>query len=176
MHGSSNFCCGLLWMLHDRRLMCCSLSNMMPLPHGITKQMHVVQDIFTLFHLNRPFKFVSKTSNFLIPIIGWSMFLTGESRCSVHSYQTILMQLHQRLALSAHLFLLSVLLQPSSSCCLFCYSQALPAVCSVTAKHANKLTNCQHHNCCLQHNSVDNTGSQLNLYTPESRGTQACND
>lgn len=34
-------------------------------------------DIFTLFHLNRSFKFVSKTSNFLIPIIGWSMFLTG---------------------------------------------------------------------------------------------------
>ena len=37
-----------------------------------------VQDIFTLFHLNRSFKFVSKTSNFLIPIIGWSMFLTGK--------------------------------------------------------------------------------------------------
>ena len=36
------------------------------------------QDIFTLFHLNRSFKFVSKTSNFLIPIIGWSMFLTGK--------------------------------------------------------------------------------------------------
>ena len=38
-----------------------------------------VQDIFTLFHLDRSFKFVSKTSNFLIPIIGWSMFLTGKS-------------------------------------------------------------------------------------------------
>lgn len=25
----------------------------------------------------RQFKFISKTSNFLIPIIGWSMFLTG---------------------------------------------------------------------------------------------------
>ncbi len=37
----------------------------------------VLQDIFTLFHLNRPFKFVSKTSNFFIPIVGWSMFLTG---------------------------------------------------------------------------------------------------
>ncbi|KAL3138602.1 hypothetical protein ABBQ32_006368 [Trebouxia sp. C0010 RCD-2024] len=37
-------------------------------------------DIFTLFHLNRSFKFVSKTSNFLIPIIGWSMFLTGHVR------------------------------------------------------------------------------------------------
>lgn len=34
-------------------------------------------DIFSLFHLGRPFKFVSKTSNFLIPIVGWSMFLTG---------------------------------------------------------------------------------------------------
>mmetsp|Transcript_14175 Transcript_14175/g.42773 ORF Transcript_14175/g.42773 Transcript_14175/m.42773 type:complete len:341 (-) Transcript_14175:1423-2445(-) len=34
-------------------------------------------DIFSLFHLGRPFKFVSKTSNFFIPIVGWSMFLTG---------------------------------------------------------------------------------------------------
>ena len=34
-------------------------------------------DIYTLFWLARPFKFISKTSNFLIPIIGWSMFLTG---------------------------------------------------------------------------------------------------
>jgi len=34
-------------------------------------------DIYSLFHLWRFFKFVSKTSNFLIPIIGWSMFLTG---------------------------------------------------------------------------------------------------
>ncbi|KAF5837663.1 hypothetical protein DUNSADRAFT_4096 [Dunaliella salina] len=34
-------------------------------------------DIYSLFHLDRPFKFISKTSNFLIPIIGWSMFLTG---------------------------------------------------------------------------------------------------
>ena len=38
---------------------------------------NVLQDIFTLFHLDRPFKFVSKTSNFFIPIVGWSMFLTG---------------------------------------------------------------------------------------------------
>lgn len=37
-----------------------------------------LQDIYTLFHLHRDFKFISKTSNFLIPIIGWSMFLTGE--------------------------------------------------------------------------------------------------
>ncbi|KAF8056785.1 1-acyl-sn-glycerol-3-phosphate acyltransferase [Scenedesmus sp. PABB004] len=34
-------------------------------------------DIYSLFHLRRPFKFISKTSNFLIPIVGWSMFLTG---------------------------------------------------------------------------------------------------
>jgi 1-acyl-sn-glycerol-3-phosphate acyltransferase len=34
-------------------------------------------DIFSLFHLMRSFKFVSKTSNFLIPVVGWSMFLTG---------------------------------------------------------------------------------------------------
>lgn len=34
-------------------------------------------DIYTLFHLHQDFKFISKTSNFLIPIIGWSMFLTG---------------------------------------------------------------------------------------------------
>jgi len=34
-------------------------------------------DIFSLFTLRRPFKFVSKTSIFLIPIVGWSMFLTG---------------------------------------------------------------------------------------------------
>lgn len=34
-------------------------------------------DIYSLFHLNRPFKFISKTSNFMIPIVGWSMFLTG---------------------------------------------------------------------------------------------------
>jgi hypothetical protein len=36
-----------------------------------------LQDIYSLFHLQRPFKFISKTSNFLIPIVGWSMFLTG---------------------------------------------------------------------------------------------------
>ena len=34
-------------------------------------------DIYSLFLLGRPFKFISKTSNFLIPIIGWSMYLTG---------------------------------------------------------------------------------------------------
>jgi 1-acyl-sn-glycerol-3-phosphate acyltransferase len=34
-------------------------------------------DIYSLFHLRRPFKFISKTSNFLIPVVGWSMFLTG---------------------------------------------------------------------------------------------------
>ena len=35
------------------------------------------QDIYSLFHLNRPFKFISKSSIFMIPIVGWSMFLTG---------------------------------------------------------------------------------------------------
>eukprot|EP00249_Psilotum_nudum_P008741 c21482_g1_i2 orf=234-1283(+) len=34
-------------------------------------------DIYTLLLLGRPFKFISKTSNFFIPIIGWSMYLTG---------------------------------------------------------------------------------------------------
>eukprot|EP01023_Acetabularia_acetabulum_P010578 TRINITY_DN14810_c0_g1_i4.p1 TRINITY_DN14810_c0_g1~~TRINITY_DN14810_c0_g1_i4.p1 ORF type:complete len:374 (+),score=35.19 TRINITY_DN14810_c0_g1_i4:105-1124(+) len=34
-------------------------------------------DIFSLLHLNRPFKFISKVANFLVPIIGWSMFMTG---------------------------------------------------------------------------------------------------
>ena len=37
-----------------------------------------MQDIFSLFHLDRSFKFISKTSNFYIPIVGWSMFLTGK--------------------------------------------------------------------------------------------------
>jgi hypothetical protein len=35
------------------------------------------QDIFSLFHLDRSFKFISKRSIFLYPIVGWSMFLTG---------------------------------------------------------------------------------------------------
>ena len=51
-----------------------------------------LQDIFTLFHLDRPFKFVSKTSNFFIPIVGWSMFLTGD-------YQAVHCPLCVRLAL-----------------------------------------------------------------------------
>jgi len=34
-------------------------------------------DIYSLFHLRRPFKFISKVSIFLIPIVGWSMYLTG---------------------------------------------------------------------------------------------------
>ena len=42
-----------------------------------TARCPAMQDIYTLFHLHRDFKFISKTSNFLIPIIGWSMFLTG---------------------------------------------------------------------------------------------------
>ena len=36
------------------------------------------QDIYSLFHLNRAFKFISKTSIFFFPIVGWSMFLTGK--------------------------------------------------------------------------------------------------
>lgn len=36
-----------------------------------------LQDIFALFHLGKDFKFVSKKSIFFIPIVGWSMFLTG---------------------------------------------------------------------------------------------------
>ena len=55
------------------------------LPPNTTPAVYVANhasflDIYTLFHLNRSFKFISKTSNFLIPVIGWSMFLTGESR------------------------------------------------------------------------------------------------
>ncbi|GBG75762.1 hypothetical protein CBR_g21007 [Chara braunii] len=34
-------------------------------------------DIYTTFQLNRPFKFISKSTIFLIPIIGWAMYLTG---------------------------------------------------------------------------------------------------
>lgn len=34
-------------------------------------------DIYTLLTLGRPFKFISKTSIFLFPIIGWAMFLLG---------------------------------------------------------------------------------------------------
>jgi len=34
-------------------------------------------DVYALFHLRYPFKFVSKQSIFLVPFIGWSMFLTG---------------------------------------------------------------------------------------------------
>lgn len=34
-------------------------------------------DIYTLLTLGRSFKFISKTSVFLYPIIGWAMFLLG---------------------------------------------------------------------------------------------------
>lgn len=34
-------------------------------------------DIYTLLTLGRPFKFISKTSIFLYPVIGWAMFLLG---------------------------------------------------------------------------------------------------
>lgn len=52
------------------------------LPSNDTPAMYVTNhssylDIYTLFHLDRNFKFISKLSNFLIPLIGWSMFLTG---------------------------------------------------------------------------------------------------
>ena len=48
----------------------------------------MLQDIFTLFQLDRPFKFVSKTSNFLIPIVGWSMFLTGAAAAQSLQHST----------------------------------------------------------------------------------------
>lgn len=34
-------------------------------------------DIYVLLTIGRPYKFISKTSIFLIPIIGWAMFLIG---------------------------------------------------------------------------------------------------
>ncbi|KAM1478449.1 hypothetical protein ACFX2I_025872 [Malus domestica] len=34
-------------------------------------------DIYILFTIGRPFKFISKTSIFLYPVIGWAMFLMG---------------------------------------------------------------------------------------------------
>lgn len=34
-------------------------------------------DIYTLLTLGRSFKFISKTSIFVIPIVGWAMFLMG---------------------------------------------------------------------------------------------------
>ena len=56
----------------------------------------VSQDIYSLFHLDRPFKFISKTSNFFIPIIGWSMFLTGALE---HAYQTYDPDCHRAIVL-----------------------------------------------------------------------------
>ncbi|XP_050385787.1 1-acyl-sn-glycerol-3-phosphate acyltransferase BAT2, chloroplastic [Argentina anserina] len=35
-------------------------------------------DIYVLLTVGRPYKFISKTSIFLIPIIGWAMFLIGD--------------------------------------------------------------------------------------------------
>lgn len=60
-----------------------------------------LQDIFTLFHLDRPFKFVSKTSNFFIPIVGWSMFLTGmtPSQRTASNVNQGLPRKHQRCSL-----------------------------------------------------------------------------
>jgi 1-acyl-sn-glycerol-3-phosphate acyltransferase len=34
-------------------------------------------DIFSLLALRRPFRFISKRSVFLFPVVGWAMFLTG---------------------------------------------------------------------------------------------------
>lgn len=67
---------------HQSFLVCTSCL----LPPALCSQLHdqgTLQDIFTLFQLDRPFKFVSKTSNFLIPIVGWSMFLTGQAPLSL---------------------------------------------------------------------------------------------
>jgi 1-acyl-sn-glycerol-3-phosphate acyltransferase len=44
---------------------------------GVRRHHQSFLDIFSLFRLFRPFKFVSKTSVFMFPIVGWSMFLTG---------------------------------------------------------------------------------------------------
>jgi len=58
------------------------ISGLDNLPHSKEPVVYVSNhesflDIYTLFHVNRDFKFISNTSNFFIPIIGWSMFLTG---------------------------------------------------------------------------------------------------
>mgnify|MGYP001807583781 CR=1 FL=1 len=63
------------------RFVSLGLHTCSPLTHSpptLAPTHHLAQDIYSLFHLQRPFKFISKTSNFLIPIIGWSMFLTGK--------------------------------------------------------------------------------------------------
>ncbi|GMH32465.1 hypothetical protein BSKO_00299 [Bryopsis sp. KO-2023] len=61
-------------------------------------------DIFTMFHLDRSFKFISKTSNFMIPIIGWSMFMTGHimlNRIDRRSQMKCLKQCQELLAKGA---------------------------------------------------------------------------
>ena len=45
--------------------------------HYMLPERHPLQDIFTLFHLGKDFKFVSKPEIFKIPFVGWSMWLTG---------------------------------------------------------------------------------------------------
>eukprot|EP00798_Chlamydomonas_sp_ICE-L_P029541 gene29541-5889_t len=55
------------------------------LPDSNTAVMYVCNhqsfmDIYSLFHLGRPFKFISKASIFKIPIIGWAMYMTGGPR------------------------------------------------------------------------------------------------
>lgn len=52
------------------------------LPQADTPAMYVSNhqsflDIYTLLTLGRSFKFISKTSIFVYPIIGWAMFLLG---------------------------------------------------------------------------------------------------
>lgn len=36
-----------------------------------------IQDITALLQIDRDFKYISKASVFLVPFLGWSMFLTG---------------------------------------------------------------------------------------------------
>lgn len=59
-------------------------------------------DIYTLLTLGRSFKFISKTSIFLYPIIGWAMFLLGviplkrtDSRSQLVYYSSFIITLWQ---------------------------------------------------------------------------------
>lgn len=61
-------------------------------------------DIYSLFHLNRAFKFISKTSIFFFPIVGWSMFLTGHiklNRTDRRSMMNCLLESQRLLKLGA---------------------------------------------------------------------------
>ncbi|XP_020524247.1 1-acyl-sn-glycerol-3-phosphate acyltransferase 1, chloroplastic isoform X2 [Amborella trichopoda] len=46
--------------------------------HHLIAKIWSFLDIFTLLILGRSFKFISKTSIFLIPVVGWAMFLKGD--------------------------------------------------------------------------------------------------